>query len=67
MTLLAPVHAVTDLARLALAHPGHGSTDGSSIAHVLTEPEHVVMVSVAVLVAVVLWRLKRARAGERSR
>lgn len=49
----------------AVAHPGHGHTDGNSTTHFLTEPEHVIALVLALIaVAVtgfVLYRKRSAR------
>lgn len=48
----------------ALAHPGdHGLSVLGSLAHLLTEPDHLAMIAGAVIVAAVAWRWgKRSRA-----
>lgn len=38
----------------AFAHEGHGHTDGYTIKHYFTEPEHVILVVAAVALAIVL-------------
>ncbi len=46
---------------LALAHPGHGSTPPSSVAHYLVEPEHSVLLLVAVVAAALIFLDRRLR------
>lgn len=50
--------AMTSLAvaSLALAHPGHGTTDPASWAHYLGEPLHVALLGGLALAAVALLR-----------
>ncbi|MEO8840459.1 MAG: hypothetical protein ABI591_00925 [Kofleriaceae bacterium] len=52
----------------SLAHPGHGTTDPSSLRHYLTEPLHVVaLVAVlAVTIELVLWLVKRRESASRT-
>jgi hypothetical protein len=39
------------------AHPGHGSSDGNSLLHYFSTPEHAIpAIAIALLVAVVLFR-----------
>lgn len=40
-----------------MAHPGHGSSDGHSLIHFLTEPVHVLsfIATVVACAAIVLW------------
>jgi hydrogenase/urease accessory protein HupE len=38
----------------AFAHEGHGHTDGYTIKHYLTEPEHVIPIVIATAMAIVL-------------
>jgi hydrogenase/urease accessory protein HupE len=49
----------------ALAHPGHGSAHAleffAGLLHLLTEPDHLAMLGVAVAAAVVAVRRVRAR------
>jgi len=45
-------------------HPGHGTTDPASWRHYFTEPVHVIVLVVAVVGAIALWRFALAR--ERS-
>lgn len=46
---------VTLLATVAVfAHEGHGHTEGFTIKHYFTEPEHVIPIVVAVALAIVL-------------
>jgi hydrogenase/urease accessory protein HupE len=40
----------------SFAHEGHGHTDGFTIKHYFTEPEHIIPVLLAAGVAVVLFR-----------
>lgn len=43
----------------AFAHEGHGHTEGFTITHYFTEPEHVIPLLLAV--AVVIWMVTRYR------
>jgi hydrogenase/urease accessory protein HupE len=55
---------------LALAHPGHGQSDGGSLRHYLTEPEHLVAllaVVAAVVLVAALGRPHARRQGRRGR
>lgn len=40
----------------SFAHEGHGHTEGFTIKHYFSEPEHIIPVLLAVSVAVVLFR-----------
>ena len=52
-----------------LAHPGHGSTDGHSLIHYLSEPMHAMVLAAVVLMVAgsVTWLiLKKKKAAERA-
>ncbi|GEM_PF-977706 len=52
-----------------MAHPGHGTTDGHSLIHYLTEPMHAtVLVAVFIMIAAsITWMiLKKKKATERA-
>ncbi len=52
-----------------LAHPGHGTTDGHSLIHYLTEPMHaMVLAAVFIMIAAsVTWMiLRKKKATERA-
>lgn len=48
-----------------LAHPEHagGGAAGAGLAHLLSEPDHLALLLLPVVVAVVLWRLRRTKAA----
>ena len=65
--MLAPMLALAP--GLALAHPHHqgGSALGASLAHLLSEPDHLAALLLPVVVAAIwIWR-SRARAARKSR
>ncbi len=45
----------------SFAHEGHGHTDGFTIKHYFTEPEHIIPVLLAAALAVVLFRYFRKK------
>jgi len=47
-----------------LAHPEHagGGAAGAGLAHLLSEPDHLALLLIPVVVAGVLWRLRRTKA-----
>ena len=49
----------------AFAHEGHGHTDGYTIKHYLTEPEHVIPIVVAAALAIVLVAHFRKRTAKK--
>ena len=53
----------------AWAHPGHGSGGTTSLAHLLTEPDHVLMLLavVAVGIAAIVSSRRGARQNRRDR
>jgi hydrogenase/urease accessory protein HupE len=56
----------------ALAHPDHGSGGwlSATLAHLLSEPDHLAMILAPVVVAGAgwfAWRVRRARAARKSR
>lgn len=55
----------------ALAHPGHGVTEGNSAVHYLLEPLHigsvVILLAAGITAAVVLKRRKNALKHEHAR
>jgi hypothetical protein len=57
--------AITSFAAApAAAHPGHGTGDGFSLLHYLTEPNHVLgAVGVAMGVAIVVALMRRRARG----
>ena len=58
--------AVWAVPAVALAHPGHGHTDGRSALHYVVEPLHaVVLVLGAVMMVAGAWSLVRWRSGAR--
>lgn len=52
---------------VALAHPGHGTTEPESWTHYLTDPVHATMLGGAVLGAIVVARTWRRATRRRSR
>jgi hydrogenase/urease accessory protein HupE len=52
----------------ACAHPGHGVGGGWSVSHYLTEPDHLVVALVLVVIAVASYvrRAIRARRGSQA-
>ena len=46
-----------------LAHPGHGSTEGNSLVHFITEPVHILsfVATVAVGIVITLWYRARKK------
>lgn len=65
---LAPALMLVLAPGLALAHPQHegGSALGASLAHLLSEPDHLAALLLPVLVAAIwLWR-SRTRAARRA-
>jgi len=45
----------------AFAHPGdHLFTAMGSLAHLLTEPDHLAMMAGAALLAIVVWRMRKS-------
>lgn len=44
-----------------LAHPGHGSTEGNSLVHFITEPVHILSFVAMVAVGIVTTLWYRAR------
>lgn len=57
--IIASLATLTPL--LALAHPGHGETDGYTIIHYFTSPQHVLvtLAAVAVTGVFIAWEKKR--------
>ncbi|MCC5932964.1 MAG: hypothetical protein LAT75_00540 [Candidatus Cyclonatronum sp.] len=53
----------------ALAHPGHGDTEGHSLMHYLTEPMHaIVLLSVVLMVGLSFgWMMAKRRKKEAAR
>jgi hypothetical protein len=47
---------------LCYAHPGHGDTEGFTIIHYLLEPEHLILLLLAI--GVVFWLYKSLRGKE---
>jgi hydrogenase/urease accessory protein HupE len=48
-------------ARAALAHPGdHALSALGSVAHLLTEPDHLAMLGIAVILVLGVWRWRQA-------
>ncbi|MBY0481360.1 MAG: hypothetical protein K2Q21_08400 [Chitinophagaceae bacterium] len=45
---------------LAWAHPGHGETDGYTIIHYFTEPQHAI-ITLGVLAAVSIYIVRERR------
>ena len=46
----------------ALAHAGHGTTEGSSLLHYVIEPAHLPFVlAAAVVVCVAVWAVRKSR------
>lgn len=58
---------LTFVPTVALAHPGHGTTESESWAHYLTDPVHVALLGGAVLGVVVVGRVWRRATQHRSR
>lgn len=46
---------------IALAHPGHGETDGYTIIHYFTEPTHAILTVGVMVAAIVLIRYERKK------
>jgi len=49
---------------VALAHPGHGTTDPQSVQHQLVEPQHLMVAFAAVSligIGVAVWKLFKQR------
>lgn len=58
--VIASLAALTPL--FALAHPGHGETEGYTIIHYFTEPQHaLVTLGVVVLTTVFVMRERRKK------
>lgn len=57
--MIASLATLTPL--LALAHPGHGDTDGYTIIHYFTTPQHVLvtLAAIAVTAVFVAWEKRR--------
>lgn len=53
--------ATTLVPAVALAHPGHGTTEPQSWVHYLTEPVHIGGVAAIALVAVLVERARSRR------
>jgi hypothetical protein len=67
MRRLSPVLSSLFLAAPALAHEGHGRSEGGSLLHYLSEPLHAAAVVGAVLAAIFVARaLRAARASRRG-
>lgn len=51
------------LATPVFAHPGHGVSEGSSLLHFITEPEHIglALLAVALVAGAVVFARRRAR------
>ncbi|MBL7739180.1 MAG: hypothetical protein JNK14_08165 [Chitinophagaceae bacterium] len=47
------------------AHEGHGHTEGFTITHYFTEPEHFIPLAIAV-VAVIVWVRRRRRSAAKK-
>lgn len=56
--VIASLAALTPL--LALAHPGHGETEGYTIIHYFTEPQHL-LVTLGVMVLTTVFVVKERR------
>lgn len=54
MKKIAAALSLFSLPLISLSHPGHGNTDGYTITHYFTEPDHV-SVTIAVLIVAVLY------------
>lgn len=50
------------LSHAAVAHPGHGTGEGTDAAHFLTEPVHLAPLVLVAAVGLLGWRLRRRRA-----
>jgi hydrogenase/urease accessory protein HupE len=63
--------ALTSLALPVAAHPGHAEEPVAglmaNLAHLLTEPDHLALLALAVAVGVVARRLQRARQARQAR
>ncbi|MFN6129321.1 MAG: hypothetical protein ACK6DC_23475 [Planctomycetota bacterium] len=58
---------VASMPAIALAHPGHGNADPSSLVHYLLSLEHAVPIAtVCAIAAVITLGLKMVRAGSRT-
>jgi hypothetical protein len=66
-TFLLPAATLNALCAAAFAHPGHGSTEPTSVSHFLLEPVHAVPLAVITLAAVcgtLLLRRRRTHSGD---
>lgn len=45
---------------ITLAHPGHGETDGYTIIHYFTEPQHAI-ITLGILAATVVYIVRERR------
>jgi hypothetical protein len=48
---------------LTWAHPGHGETDGYTIIHYFSEPQHAI-ITLGVLAAVTVYIIRERRKGK---
>lgn len=63
--MLASVLTFAVLPGSLFAHPGHGETDGYTIIHYFTEPDHAVYTVSALIVGIVLFlKLRSRKAGK---
>lgn len=56
--------AITLAPAVALAHPGHGTTEPQSWAHYLTEPVHIAGVAAIAAIAILLERARSRRRAD---
>lgn len=56
----------TALPLAALAHPGHGGTDGWTITHYFTEPQHALVTVLAIGGALLVGYAVRKRSSEKK-
>ncbi|MFU8861161.1 MAG: hypothetical protein ACNA8K_12145 [Cyclonatronaceae bacterium] len=63
LIVLSAILVILASAAEVLAHPGHGSTEGNSLVHFITEPVHILsfVATVAVGIVITLWYRARKK------